>query len=139
MHQKKVLTNPQTHMPNGPLPLEQILENVLGRMPNEVPRAYALTDARSYISPHDPPTLLMQGEFDSVATIKDTRMLAAGLRAGHVPVVLIGFPDTDHAFDLFTAYGARFGMNLPFSSIDSPPNQAALYYLDRFLALAARK
>lgn len=138
VHQKKVLTDPKTHMPNGPFALEQVLENVLGGMPSQVPRAYVQTDARTYIGPHDPPTLLMQGEFDSVATIKDTRALAAGLRADHVPVVLIAFPDTDHAFDLFTAYGARFGMDLPFSSMYSPPNQAALYYLDRFLALMDR-
>ncbi|MGH9583863.1 MAG: alpha/beta hydrolase fold domain-containing protein [Bryobacteraceae bacterium] len=133
--QKKVLTDPKTHMPNGPMPLEQVLENVLGGMPNEVPRAYELTDARSYVSPRDPPTLLMQGEFDSVATIKETRSLASGLCAARVPVVLIAFPDTDHGFDVFTSYGARFGIHFPFDSNFAPPTQAALYYLDRFLAL----
>ena len=71
-----------------------------------------------------PPTLLLQGGHDSIVSAADVRALADRLRAVDVPVVHVEYPQAAHAFDLV----------LPQIS---PSAQAALYEVDRFLAVLA--
>lgn len=96
--------------------------NFLGGQPDEVPEMYDLASPTIHVSPNSPPTLLFHGEHDSLVSVEASRVLYHKLVNAGVPVVYVQFPQTDHGFDLFLP---QF----------SPPAQAALYDLDRFLAL----
>jgi acetyl esterase/lipase len=68
----------------------------------------------------------LQGEHDDFVKAEAVRVMAEKLRAARMPTVYVGFPQTEHAFDLFLPHY-------------SPATQAALYGLDRFLGLIALK
>jgi acetyl esterase/lipase len=121
----------------GPMNLEQMMLNVMGGMPDEVPHAYDLAHVASHVTPKSPPTLLFQGQYDFIVQPQAVRELAASLRAAHVPVIYIEFPKTDHGFDYSTVFPKSKGNNLPIESQYAPPTESALYELDRFLALTA--
>jgi acetyl esterase/lipase len=133
------LTDPKTHLPTGPMTLEQMMFNVMGGMPEDVPHAYDLAAVKSHITPRTPPTLFFQGECDSFVQTQAVRNLVNALRAAEVPVVYVEFPDTDHGFDIASAFTTFGGMHLPIESQFAPPSQAALYDLDRFLAVLAAR
>ena len=134
--EKLPLGDPASHMPNGPMSLEQMMFNVMGGMPQEVPQAYNLAEVRSHVTPASPPTLIFQGEFDCVIQAAAVRNLAIALRLAHVPMVYVEFPETDHGFDVATSLNpAGRGGYLPVESQFSPPTETALYDLDRFLAI----
>jgi acetyl esterase/lipase len=78
--QKVVLGDPASHMPNGPMSLEQMMFNVMGGMPQDTPQAYDLAEVGSPVTPVSPPTLIFQGEFDCVIQTAAVRNLAAALR-----------------------------------------------------------
>lgn len=133
---KKVsFVDPKTHLPSGPITLEQMMFNVMGGMPEDLPHAYDLADVKSHVNSKTPPTLLFQGEIDSFVQTQAVRNLAGALRAARVPVIYVEFPDTDHGFDIASAFTKLSGTHVPFDSQFAPPTQAALYVLDRFLAL----
>jgi acetyl esterase/lipase len=133
---KLPLGDPVSHMPNGPMSLEQMMFNVMGGMPQDAPQAYDLAEVRSHVTVASPPTLIFQGEFDCVIQTAAVRNLAAALRSAHVPVVYVEFPETDHGFDVATSLNpAGRGGYLPVESQFSPPTETALYDLDRFLAI----
>jgi acetyl esterase/lipase len=90
---------------------------------HEVPEVYELASPVTYVQPGCPPTLLIQGEPDVIEPADAARELYRRLVECGVPAVNIIYPLTNHMFDLL----------LPQVS---PPAQAALYYLERFLALA---
>jgi acetyl esterase/lipase len=98
------------------------LDWLLGGHLHEVPEVYALASPVTHVSAASPPTLLIQGESDIIAPVAATRELHDRLAENDVLVVNIIYPMTNHGFDL------------PLPRI-SPPAQAALYYLERFLAL----
>ncbi len=98
------------------------LDGLLGGHPDEVPEVYELASPVCHVKLGCPPTLLIQGETDIFAPVYATRELHHRLVECGVPAVNIVYPLTNHAFDLL----------LPQIS---PPFQAALYYLERFLAL----
>ena len=98
------------------------LDWLLGGHLHEVPEVYALASPVTHVSVDSPPTLLIQGEPDVIAPIAATRELHDRLVENGVLAVNIVFPMTNHGFDLL------------FPQV-SPPAQAALYYLERFLAL----
>ncbi len=98
------------------------LDTLLGGHLHEVPEVYELASPVSHVSADCPPTLLVQGEPDVFTPAAPTRVLYHRLIASGVPAVKISFPMTEHAFDLI----------LPKVS---PTAHAALYYLERFLAL----
>jgi acetyl esterase/lipase len=77
----------------------------------------------THAGPNSPPTLLLQGEHDSLIPASVCRALHRKLVLLGVPVVHVEYPQTEHAFDvvILTRY--------------SPANQAALHELERFLAL----
>ncbi len=101
----------------------QMMANLLGGQPDEVPERYDLFSPITHAGPNSPPTLLLQGEHDSLVPASACRALHQKLVQAGVPVVHVEYPQTEHAFDvvILTRY--------------SPANQAALYELERFLAL----
>jgi acetyl esterase/lipase len=98
------------------------LATLLGGHPHEVPEIYELASPVAHVHTGCPPTLLIQGESDIIAPAAATRELHRKLVEHGVPAVNIIYPLTNHAFDML----------LPQVS---PPTHAALYDLERFLAL----
>ena len=76
------------------------------------------------MGPGCPPTLLIHGLHDRIVPAGHSRELYQALRKHGVPAVYLVLPLVDHAFDL------------PLFRL-SPPAQAALYDVERFLALMA--
>jgi acetyl esterase/lipase len=97
---------------------------LLGGTPEQVPHRYAWQSPINHVYPGCPPTLLLHGVHDMMAPVSATRTLARKLDQAGVPVVCVITPHADHGFDLM----------LP---TWSPPAQAALYELERFLAILA--
>ena len=98
------------------------MDTLLGGHLHEVPEAYELASPVAHVNAGCPPTLLIQGEPDVIEPAAAARELYRRLVECGVPAVNIIYPLTNHMFDLL----------LPQVS---PPAQAALYYLERFLAL----
>jgi acetyl esterase/lipase len=98
--------------------------NLLGGSPDEVPEVYALASPITHVGPHCPPTLLFHGQYDCFVPPAPTPVLRQKLAEVGVPAINVEFPRTEHAFDLFFLEC-------------SPAGQAALYDLERFLALLA--
>lgn len=107
-----------------PITHRQMMKNLLGGQPDEVPEAYDLASPVNFVSPQSPPTLLFHGEHDQIVPVTATRLLYKKLLENNVPVVYVEFPQTEHAFDV-----AFQGI-----SPSSPAAQAALYDVERFLA-----
>jgi len=101
--------------------------DMVGGQPNEAPDMYDLASPICHVSAASPPTLLFQGEHDSIVPVASARHLYHELAAASVPVVYVEFPRTEHAFDLL--YPPLLG----------PAAQAALYDLERFLACVGRE
>jgi acetyl esterase/lipase len=76
----------------------------------------------SYVHPGCPPALLIKGAHDLITPVEATQVLYQKLVQAGVPAIHIVFPGTEHAFDLLTP-----GI--------SPVAQAAIYAVDRFLAM----
>ncbi len=108
--------------PNGGR--KNYIAHLLGGSPDDTPQAYALLSPIRLLGPHCPPTLLLQGTEDFFQFAPPVRQLYTDLQAASVPAVLIEYPHADHAFDLV----------LPQIS---PVAQAAIYDVERFLALIA--
>jgi len=104
------------------VPLRDILPNLLGGTLEEMPERYRFASPISYVGPHCPPTLLLQGAHDWFGLAADARRLDRALRAAGATSIYVEFPDTDHAFDLALPKW-------------SPAAQAATYDTERFLAL----
>jgi acetyl esterase/lipase len=102
--------------------LSQLPQHMFGGYPQDVPDAYRLASPSSHVGPHCPPTLLIHGSHDVLVPVAATRALAQSLRNAGVLIDYLELPATEHAFDLLVP---RF----------SPPAQAALYEVERFLAL----
>ncbi|MFZ2358951.1 MAG: alpha/beta hydrolase [Anaerolineae bacterium] len=106
-------------------PIEQsrnYIAELLGADPEEDPDLYRQLSPLGRVGPHCPPTLLLQGTADIFGMGPSVRRLHHALQAAGVPSLLVEFPRTDHGFDLA----------LPQVS---PAAQAAVYDVERFLAL----
>jgi acetyl esterase/lipase len=103
----------------------QMMKNLLGGQPEEVSAAYDLASPVNYVTPLSPPTLLFHGEHDQIVPVTATRLLYKKLVENNVPAIYVEFPQTEHAFDV------AFRDISPYS----PAAQAALYDVERFLAL----
>ncbi|MDW8318805.1 MAG: alpha/beta hydrolase [Anaerolineae bacterium] len=97
---------------------------LMGGTPDERPDLYRALSPIERAGPHCPPTLLLQGTADIFGMGPSVQRLYQRLVEAGVPAVLVQFPYTDHAFDLV----------LPQVS---PAAQAALYDVERFLALVS--
>jgi len=104
------------------LSVDDMMGNLVGGSPTEVPEMYDLASPLTHVGPHCPPTLLFQGEHDSLVPVESDRLLYRKLQEAGVPVVYVELPDTEHAFDVFLPMGA-------------PATRATSYDLERFLAL----
>lgn len=102
------------------------LDILLGGHPQEVPEMYQLASPATHINSGSPPTLHMQGDKDFLTPMVGIEELYAKLVEAGVPAINVVYPWTDHAFDILLP---QF----------SPPAQAALYDVDRFLALLVNK
>lgn len=98
------------------------IAELLGATPDQDSDLYSRLSPLQRVGPHCPPTLLLQGTVDIFGMGPSVRQLHKALQAAGVPSVLVEFPRTDHAFDLV----------LPQVS---PAAQAAIYDVERFLAL----
>jgi acetyl esterase/lipase len=98
------------------------LDMLLGGHLHEIPAVYQLASPVTHVHPGCPPTLLIQGDLDRFTPSAAARELHRRLVECGVPAINIVYPLTEHAFDLL----------LPQVS---PPTQAALYEVERFLAL----
>jgi acetyl esterase/lipase len=97
---------------------------LFGGPASSTPETVRLLSPIGHVGPNCPPTLLIHGAHDRVVPVERSRDLCAALRGQGVPVVYLELPLVDHAFDL------------PLLRV-SPPAQAALYDIERFLALMA--
>ncbi len=105
------------------LSIDTMMTNLLGGLPgNGAHDTYTLASPITHVHPDCPPTLLLQGAHDWMVNPVMVRDLYRALTECGVKAVYVEFPQNDHAFDLGS---------LPFS----PSTQAALYDVERFLAL----
>ena len=106
-------------------PIGQLLRNVLGGLPADVPDMYELASPIRQVSTASPPTLMFQGTHDAVVPLESARRLHQALEEAGVPVVYVELPWTEHAFDLM------------YPPLANPAAKAALYDVERFLACVA--
>ncbi|HID33315.1 MAG TPA: alpha/beta hydrolase [Anaerolineae bacterium] len=99
-----------------------IIRQMLGGSPDEVPAVYDLLSPFTYVSPDNPPTLFFQGADDFFPFAPPLRQLHRQLQRAGVVSIYIEFPYTPHGFDLF----------LPQIS---PVALRSILELDRFLYL----
>ena len=98
------------------------LDGLLGGHLHEIPEIYELASPVCHVHPGCPPTLLVQGTLDIFTPPSAANQLHNKLVECGVTAINIIYPLTNHAFDML----------LPKVS---PPTHAALYYVERFLAL----
>jgi acetyl esterase/lipase len=110
----------RTYLPE--ISIDWMMGNLLGGTPDEVPAMYELASPISHAGPGSPPTLLLQGEHDAFQPARLTRALHRKLIEAGVPSVYVELPQSEHGFDLLLPRYA-------------PAAQAALYDVERFLAL----
>lgn len=120
---ERMLGRPLTAAQSPPTPSHrQMMRDMVGGMPQEVPERYDLLSPISHVDPACPPTLLLHGEHDSTVPVTSVRHLHATLQACGVPSVYDEFPGAEHAFDLF------------YPPLAAPAARVALRDLLRFLA-----
>jgi len=95
---KKMGYIPPHYQPDDNL---NMIRQMLGGAPDEIPQVYDLLSPINYVKPNDPPTLIFQGEDDFFRLAPPLRRLHQKLRQSGVPVIYIEFPYTPHGFDLF--------------------------------------
>jgi acetyl esterase/lipase len=132
---RRVMGSSSEKMKEQAFPFDQVKEgtglflwmmtNLLGGSPDEVPEVYELASPITHVGSASPPTLLLQGEHDSFQPANASRALHRKLVEAGAPSVYVEFPQTEHGFDLLLPRYA-------------PAAQAALYDVDRFLALMVR-
>lgn len=89
---------PDSYQPGDDL---NIIRQMLGGTPDEIPEVYQLLSPSNHVDPRDPPTLIFQGEDDFFRLAPSLRELQRKLKFAGVPVIYIEFPFTPHGFDLF--------------------------------------
>ncbi len=106
-----------------PLNIRALLEAFLGGSPDELPEQYVTASPASYATRPLPPTLLVHGSRDNIIQVRFAQDMYKRLRTSGNTAVLVEIPWAEHAFDeVFQGVG----------------NQLALYYAERFLALALK-
>jgi len=108
-------------------PHPQMMRDLVGGQPNEVPGMYDLASPIHHVRAGSPPSLLFHGEHDSLVPVTSARRLQQTLAAAGAPAVYVEYPRTEHGFDLL--YPPLLG----------PAGQSALYDLERFLVCVASR
>ncbi len=101
---------------------QDMIPDMIGGTPDEIPEMYRLLSPMHHAGAHCPPTLLLQGTDDIFGLVPGVRRLHQELQEAGASSILVEFPHAEHAFDLV----------LPQVS---PVAQAATYDVERFLAL----
>ena len=109
-----------------------MVTNVTGGLPDQAPEMYDLLSPINHVGPHCPPTLLLQGKHDSMTSAAAVSTMYRKLIDGGVPAIYVEFPQIEHGFDV-----ALHVFGLGVLSQSAPATQAALYDVERFLALMA--
>ncbi|MGC9522110.1 MAG: alpha/beta hydrolase [Anaerolineae bacterium] len=109
----------------GYQPWSKLVRKLFGAPLDAVPDELLRFSPIAHVGAHCPPTLILQGLHDHIIPVEDVRTLHRALHDAGRPAVLVELPQVEHAFDLIAPQV-------------SPPAQAALYDVDRFLALMAR-
>jgi len=99
-----------------------VFASLFGGHPDECPEPYALFSPVTHVDAQCPAIILIQGEHDLMASIKNTRFLRTRLVEEKVLTVMHILPETDHAFDLILP-------NI------SPSAHTSIYDVERFLTL----
>jgi acetyl esterase/lipase len=119
-----VMGRPLTAAQSPPAPpVRALMRNLIGGLPDEVPDRRDLASPVHHVNASCPPTLMFQGTHDAVVPLGAARRLYRALQCAGVPVVYIEYPWTEHAFDLM------------YPPLANPAARAALYDLERFLAI----
>ena len=108
--------------PEGYLPWSRLVRRLFGAPLDDVGDALLTFSPVAHVGPHCPPTLLIQGLHDHVIPVQDVHILHQMVHEAGRPSVLVELPQVEHAFDMIA---------LPIS----PPAQAALCDVERFLSL----
>ncbi len=99
-----------------------LLRDLVGGGPDDAAERFDLASAGTHVRPGLPPTLIIQGECDTLIPVEPARALARQLKASGVPTDYVELPQTDHGFELA----------LPQVS---PPAQVSIQAILRFLAV----
>jgi acetyl esterase/lipase len=108
----------------------EMVTNMTGGVPDQVPEMYDLLSPITHVGHHCPPTLLLQGEHDSMTSALAVRAMYQKLVEHGAKAIYVEFPQTEHGFDVALHF---FGLGR--FSQSAPASQAALYDVERFLAL----
>jgi acetyl esterase/lipase len=95
-----------------------VLERFLGGTPEDAGAAYDAATPTVFVGPHTPPTLLIHGSRDELASPVHSRRLAAHLAAHGRPHLLLELPWATHGFE---------------ANLAGPGGQLLLFALERFL------
>jgi acetyl esterase/lipase len=118
-----ILGRPLTAAQSPPAPpVARLVRNLLGSEDEKSP-LYDLASPIHHVNRACPPTLMFQGTHDAVVPLEAARRLHRSLEAAQVPVVYVEYPWSEHAFDQM------------YPPLANPAAKAALYDLERFLAL----
>jgi len=104
------------------VPFQNMAVRLLGGTPQEISARAAQASPITHVRPDCPPTMLVQGEYDTMNNVAGMRALRRALEDTGVPTVYLDLPYTEHGFDLV-------------SPQTSAAFQAAVYETQRFLAL----
>lgn len=110
--------------PEGYLTWSKLVRRLFGGPLGEIDDDLLRFSPIAHVGSHCPPTLIVQGLHDHVIPVADVLALHAALKVAGCRAALVRLPQVEHAFDMV-------GLQV------SPPAQAALYEVDRFLALLA--
>jgi acetyl esterase/lipase len=108
----------------GYRPWSKLVRQLFGGPLEEIDDDLLFFSPVAHVGPHCPPTLLLQGLHDHITPVRDVVSLHEALGDAGCRSVMVTLPQVEHAFDLIA---------LPIS----PPAQAALFDVERFLALVA--
>jgi acetyl esterase/lipase len=76
-----------------------MIELYIGGPPSEFPERYKLLSPISHISSNAPPTLILQGQTDTIVPVAQAVILNTALSAAGIEHETYLIPWTDHAFD----------------------------------------
>ncbi|HWQ14114.1 MAG TPA: alpha/beta hydrolase [Roseiflexaceae bacterium] len=96
-----------------------VLERFLGGTPETASAAYDAASPLTFVGPESPPTLLVHGGQDVMASPLHSRWLAQRLAAHDRPHLLLELPWATHGFE---------------ANLSGPGGQLLLYALERFLS-----
>jgi acetyl esterase/lipase len=84
-------------VPITSLQAELVLRAYLGCRQHECPARYAQASPVTFITPDDPPFLLLHGTNDTIVPFSQSELMREALRAANVSVTFVPMPEVGHA------------------------------------------